>query len=128
MRADLIVVLSPLFDQHFRLLRRVEDLFIQELVRQLSIDTLFVAVLPWAARFNDMRLHVDPPEPASDGLGCEPRPVVGADVVQSSALREQLDRHLDYIVGPNAPGNKDGQAFSYVFIDKGHDLSQGACR
>ena len=43
---DRIVVAPPLLDQHFGLLQRVEDLAVEQLVPELAVEALVVAVLP----------------------------------------------------------------------------------
>ena len=44
---ELVVVLPPSLDQHFRLLQRIEDLAIEQLILNLAVERLVVAVLPW---------------------------------------------------------------------------------
>ena len=46
MRSDRVVMSPPLLDQHFSLLERVEDLFVEQLVSELAVEALVVAVLP----------------------------------------------------------------------------------
>ena len=47
--SDGIVLAPPLLDQHGRLRQRVEDLPVQQLVPELAVEALVVAVLPRAA-------------------------------------------------------------------------------
>jgi hypothetical protein len=49
MRPFGVVMHSPLLDDDFRLLEAVKDLSVKELIWELSIETLIVAVLPRAA-------------------------------------------------------------------------------
>ena len=65
MRPDGIVVASPVLDQHLRLAERREDLAVQELISELRVQALVVAVLPRASRFDVERLDADPTELAS---------------------------------------------------------------
>ena len=48
--SDGIVLAPPLLDQHGRLRQRAEDLPVQQLVPELAVEALVVAVLPRAAR------------------------------------------------------------------------------
>ncbi len=52
---DSVVVLTPLLDQRLGFLQRVEDLAIEQLVPQLSIEALVVAVLPRTAGLDVVR-------------------------------------------------------------------------
>lgn len=56
-RSHSVVVIPPAFDQDLRLLERVEDLRVQQLVPQLAVERLDVAVLPRAAGLDKQRLH-----------------------------------------------------------------------
>jgi hypothetical protein len=49
-RANRVVVLPPVLDQHLRLLQRVEDFSVQELVPELAVEALVAPVLPWTPR------------------------------------------------------------------------------
>src|SRR5487761_520848 len=51
-RPDGVVVDSPPLRQHPDLFHRVKDLAVQELVPQLRVEALAVAVLPWASWFD----------------------------------------------------------------------------
>ena len=46
MRTDSVVVLTPFFDDDLGFLERVEDLSIEQLVAELCVEALAVAVLP----------------------------------------------------------------------------------
>ena len=43
MRPDRVVVVTPSFDQHLRLLQRVEDFRVEQLVPELAVEALVVA-------------------------------------------------------------------------------------
>ncbi len=55
-----IVVPPPSFDEHLGLLQGVEDLSIQQLIPELAVEALVVAVLPRASGFNEERLWPAP--------------------------------------------------------------------
>ena len=67
MGSDGIVLAPPLLDQHGRLRQRVEDLPVQQLVPELAVEALVVAVLPRAARLDKERLLGDAALPAGMG-------------------------------------------------------------
>ena len=88
MRTDVVVLLAPAFDQHFRFLERVEKLALEQLVLQLAIEAFDVAVLPGRARFDVERLDADLLEPVADGVRCKLRAVVAADVGGHAAVHK----------------------------------------
>ena len=89
MRAHAVVVLAPALDQHSCLGDRVEDLAVQQLVTQLAVEALHVAVLPGTARLDVERLHADFPEPCPHRLRGEFASVVAAHVVRHPARGHQ---------------------------------------
>lgn len=46
---DMIIVLSPLFDQHLRLQQSVEDFAIEQFIPHAAVEGFDVAVFPWAS-------------------------------------------------------------------------------
>src|SRR6202050_650348 len=63
-----VVLHAPPLRQNLCLLQRVEDLAIQELIAQLSIETFTVPVLPWTSRFDIQRPRAHSPQPLSQLL------------------------------------------------------------
>jgi transposase len=57
MWAHLIIVLSPAFDQHLGFSECIENFPIQEFISQFAIETLIVAILPRAVRFDKQGAH-----------------------------------------------------------------------
>ena len=81
----MIVVTSPGLDDDSGLLQRVEDLAVQQLIPELSVERLGVAVLPGRARFDEEGLRADAAEPVPQS-GCdELRPIVAPHAVSSAA-------------------------------------------
>ena len=74
--SDGIVQPPPLLDEYSGLGQCVEDLPVQELISQLAVEALVVAVLPRTARLDEQRLDAAPGQPASNELRRELRPVV----------------------------------------------------
>ncbi len=98
MRPDRVVVIAPLFNQHFRLLERVEDLTGEQLVAELAVEALAVTVLPRRARLDEERLHTDALQPLAHDPSRELRPVVRPDVLRHAARDEQPGQSLEYVV------------------------------
>jgi hypothetical protein len=53
MRAFGVVVTAPGFDDDLRLGEAVEDLAVEQLVAELRVEALAVAVFPWRAGFDE---------------------------------------------------------------------------
>src|SRR5690606_3592060 len=71
-----IVMQSPSLDEHLRFVERRELLRREDLVAQLRIEALAVAVLPGTAWLDEERLHADAAEPATHIAGYKFGPVV----------------------------------------------------
>jgi len=59
-RAHGAVGLPPATDEHLCFQEGVEDFAVQQLVSQLAVEALHVAVLPWRSRLDEECLHPDP--------------------------------------------------------------------
>ena len=62
---------APALDHDLSLLQRIEDLPVQELVAQASVETLDIAVLPWTSWGDVGRLGANGANPLPYGLGDE---------------------------------------------------------
>jgi len=71
MGSDVIVLLTPTQNQGFFFFQGKEDLAIEQLISELAIERLDVAVLPWAAGFDEQGLHPQSCEPSSQLVGNE---------------------------------------------------------
>ncbi len=71
MRTMNVVMPSPLLDQDRGFFQRIEDLRVQQLVSELAIERLAVAVLPRAARLDEQRVDLQPFEPIPYGMCAE---------------------------------------------------------
>ena len=71
MRSDRIVMLAPSFDDDLRLLKRVEDFAIEELIAQLGVEALAIAVLPRTTWHDVGCLGANCSDPVTDSLGDE---------------------------------------------------------
>jgi hypothetical protein len=68
-RLDSVVVAAPGFDQHLGLSEAVEDLAVEQLIAQRSVEAFVIAVLPRRSRCDVKRLHPDPSEPLLNSGG-----------------------------------------------------------
>ena len=89
-RSMVIVVSSPRGGQYLRFLYTGEDLTVKQFISELTIEAFDIAILPWAARLDQQRLHAQPGEPGSHRPGHELRSVVRADVFRNAMLQHQL--------------------------------------
>ena len=96
MWADPVVVLRPLFDEHLRLLQRVEDFAVEQLVPEFAVERLVVSILPGVPRFDEQRPHADPIEPFPYGLCGELGAVVGPNMVWRAMPDEQVCQAMQY--------------------------------
>ena len=65
MESDGIVQAPPLLDEYHGLGQCVEDLTVQELIPELAVEDLVIALLPWTSRLDVERLHTEPSQPAA---------------------------------------------------------------
>lgn len=66
-----VVVTSPVFDHDLGLLQCVEDFTIEQLIAQLAVEALAIAILPWTSRFDVSGLGSDGADPIPERLGNE---------------------------------------------------------
>src|SRR5262245_9837452 len=111
MRPDRIVMAPPAFDDDLSFLEGVEDLAIEQLITQASVEALDVAVLPRTAPLDIGNLGADSGDPSLDSLGDELRSVVGPDVTGNAAQDEQIGENVDDIDCFELAGDTDRQAF-----------------
>ena len=76
MRPFGVVMHSPLLDDDFGLLEAVEDLPVKQFIPELSIETLVVAVLPWATRLDKQGFATDLLQPVAHHLGGHFRAII----------------------------------------------------
>lgn len=108
MRSFLIILDSPRLDQHFGFEQAAEDFPVEQLVAQLVVKALNVAVFPRAARRDIERLDRFLLEPVLDGVGDELRPIVAANMLRAAIPDHCRFHHGDDILGPDRPSDVDG--------------------
>jgi len=93
----MVVVRPPLLNQHLGFEERVEYLHVEQLVPQLAVEALDIAVLPRAARLDKGRLGTHAADPALHGHRHELRPVVRADEARRAAGDEQVSKDVNHV-------------------------------
>ena len=71
-----IVLLPPPLDDHLGLLKGIENLPVEHLISELSIEGLVIPIFPGAAWLNEQGLDPDPPKPVPDRLSSKFGPIV----------------------------------------------------
>ncbi len=108
MRSDSIVVASPSFDEHLCLPERREDFSVEQLVSELRVQALAIAVLPRTARFDVERLNADASQPVAHRDGRELRAIVGTHVLRRAVSDKEIGEALEHVVGSELPGDDNG--------------------
>jgi len=116
-RSDGVVLATPGFDQHLRLLQGVEDLAVEELIPQPGIEAFDVAVFPGTAGRDVGGLGPHRGDPRLHRLGDELRPVVGPDMSGHATQDEQIRKHVDDVMRIQPPRHPDRQSLAGEFID-----------
>jgi hypothetical protein len=93
-----VVVPTPALDDHLRFLQGVEDLSFQQLIPELRVEALAIAVLPGATRLNVSRLRPDRANPGPNRFGDELAAVVGTNIALPLGAAE-VRRFLDFLPG-----------------------------
>jgi hypothetical protein len=108
---------APALDQDLSLAERRENFSVEQLIAQLRIEALIVAILPWAAGFDIERLHADPAEPAAHRLGGEFAAIIGSYVFRRAMDGEQFGQAMQNIVGVQLARRDDGEALARKLIN-----------
>ena len=99
-----------------------EQLSIEQLVTQPTVEAFHEAVLPGGSRLNVARVDVQVAEMTLDSLGDKLGTIVGAHILWPGSLLEETVQLSRDILSRDASCNQDSEAFPSVFIDDRHDL------
>ena len=97
MRPDGVIVSAPALDDDLSFSQRVEDLAVEQLVSQASIEAFNVAILPRAAGLDVSRFGADSGDPFLDCLRHELRAIIGSDMARDAAQHEEIGQHVDHV-------------------------------
>ena len=89
----MIVFVQPTLRYSSRLLHRIEQPPVKAAVAKNRIETLIVAILPRAARLDELRLHTGFFQPGLDVFGDKFRTVVALDMSGQAPQTEQIGEY-----------------------------------
>ena len=110
MRAHLVEVFAPGFDDALGLGARPEPLHAQALVGEFAVEALQRAVLPRLAGIDQGGLDALIDDPLQQRPRDELRAVVGTQVERRTALTDQPRQHVDHAARADAAVDLDRQA------------------
>ena len=116
--SDGVVVNAPPLSQHPDFLHRVEDFSVQELVPQLRVEALTVAVLPRGAGFDVQRFSSSCSQSFAQIPGHELGAVIRTKVLRNSFHDHYIGQSCDDPSARPAPFASDHQTLPAVFIDQ----------
>ena len=120
MRPDCVVVLAPLLDDDLGFLQTVEDLAVEQLIAELTVEGLAVAVLPGAAWFDEQRLCSNLRQPIAHDLRRHLSAVVRPDVLGHAPHQHDVGHRLKHTEAVDPARYPDGQAFAGILINQRH--------
>ena len=91
---------APSLDENLSLVERRELLTFKQLVAELGVEALAIAIFPWASRLDIECLHTDPTEPVAHVASDELRAIVGSDMLRRPVSDEEIGQALEDVVGP----------------------------
>ena len=118
MGPDLIVNLTPPFDEDLGFRQRVKDLYVEKFVSEPAVETLDISILPGTAWFNLQRLDSYLFEPVENCRGREFRAVVTSNVVGSPAADEKFCESIQNVLTVQLAAYINRETFPSVFIDQ----------
>lgn len=117
MRTERFEVFAPPFDQRFCLLHRVEDFPRKQLVSELGVEALAIAVLPRASRFDVEHLDAEPRQPFPRRRLDKFRPVIGTNVVWRAVRKEEVSENFENDPSVEPSLHPDREAFARELIN-----------
>src|SRR6056297_3999641 len=117
MRSDRVVLSSPALDDDARLGEAVEHLPVQQLVSELGVEALAVAILPRTAGLDEGGLRPDGRDPLSNGPGDELRTIIGTDMARHAAQDEEVRQDVDDVRRLQLPVYADLKALPSELVD-----------
>jgi hypothetical protein len=115
-----VVILAPSFDHNLGPLEAVEDFTVEQLVSEPSVEGFTVTVFPRTARLDEQLLGPELLEPGPDDLGGHLRSIVGANMFRDAPFEHDIGEGLDHAEVVDPPYYRDGQTFTGVLVDQGH--------
>jgi hypothetical protein len=116
-RPGFVVVGSVVFENDLGLQATGEDLPVQHLVPEATVEGLGKRILPRASRLDENRLHSSCPEPRLHRLGNELGSVVRPQIFGRTSPQKQVFQCLDYRFRVEIASDLYGQAFSCELVE-----------
>jgi len=93
-RSGGVVMVPPAFDQSLGFAQVIEYFSGKQLVAELGVEALAIAILPWACGRNVKRLHPNTAKPLAQGCSYKLWPIIRPDMLRWSVLQEQFKQNL----------------------------------
>jgi len=120
-RPDRVVFRPPSFNQNLGLFQGIKNLSVEQLVPELPVEALVVAVLPGTARFDVERLNTNPAQPMPNHPSRELGTIVRTDILGNAMLYKKDFQTAQDIIRLQASFHHKGQALPAVFVDDGQN-------
>jgi len=117
MRSNLVVMLTPAFDDDLRIDSVSEPLHRETLVAELTVEGFIGSVLPRLAGLDEGSIDILFGEPSEDRLGDELRSMVRSKYLRCAVNADELRENFDHAGRSNSACNIDRQTFSGVLVD-----------
>jgi len=111
-RALLVVVLTPVFDQGAGFRQHREPVLIEAFVANLAVETLHIGVLHWLAGLDELLLHAALIRPVVQRPTGELRAVVGHHPFGQATTLADLVEHARHALPGQRGVHLDGQTFA----------------
>ena len=98
MRPHRIVPDPPVFNDHFGFFQAVENLAVEQLIPELSVEALNVAVFPGAARLDEKCFGSNIFQPFPDSRGRELGTIVRTYVIRDTPVKKQIRKAVHHVL------------------------------
>jgi hypothetical protein len=119
MRPDRIVMAPPAIDEHLSLVECREFLAFEQLVSELGVEALAIAVLPWRSRLDVKRLDAEPGEQGPQIPGDELGANVRTHVLGLAMPAHKVCPTVEDVVRSETSRNHDRQAAPRELVNVG---------
>ena len=107
-----IILLTSVFDHNPSFLYTIEDLSVEELIPQPSVEALAVSIFPRASWRDVSSLGSHYCDPILHGLGNEFGAIVWTNILSHAAHNEQIRKNINNWRGVQSSINSDSKIFS----------------
>jgi hypothetical protein len=115
--SESVVFLPPPLNKHLGLRESVENLPVQQLISEFTIEAFIAAILPRAARLNEQGLYPYSIQPAPHCFRGKLRTIVRANTVRHSLSEEKIRQAMEHVITSYASCSNNGQALASELVD-----------